>query len=233
MHNINIDAILSEEQLVDFQSATIVAKVMPAEIFEVLQCSGFLIQAVPEELGGLGLTRIEVSQQLRCLEHYSPAIAQAANSHIACTGVAADRWYAGDTSLEWLLRDACDGQFFATGYRDILDDNSLMKSLCKVERADGGYCFSGQLRVDSATTTWSRLCISGRENANIGKTAIIHAFVAHDAQGLTIDADGGVMLDAAFVPNKYIAQVIDKPSTDQDLFLRAKSVWMFTGYNNV
>jgi alkylation response protein AidB-like acyl-CoA dehydrogenase len=230
---VNIDAILLQEQLDDLQSVVIVDNELPPEIFETLQSSGFLIQAVPEELGGLGLTLSEVRQQLMGLVNSAPEIVQLVNMHIVWTGAAADGWYVGDTSLEWLLRDACDGHFFATGERDFVNDDSVMQPLCKVERADGGYCFSGQLSVTSATAGWSRLGINGREESNIDNPVIVHAFVARDADGLTIGADGEVRLDAVFVPDKYIARVIDEGSTNEDLFLQAISIWMSMGFSNV
>ncbi len=66
----NLDDILSSEQLTDFQSR--VARYDENneffhEDFEVLKESGYLIQAVPEELGGLGLSFAEVCQQQRRL----------------------------------------------------------------------------------------------------------------------------------------------------------------------
>ena len=85
-----LDTILSTEQLEDFQSR--VARYDEEneffhEDFEVLKSSGYLIQAVPEELGGLGLTFSEVQQQQRRLAYYAPADALAVNMHIYWTGL--------------------------------------------------------------------------------------------------------------------------------------------------
>ena len=53
-----------------------------------MKAAGYLIQAVPEELGGLGFTLYEVCQQQRRLAYYAPADALAMNMHIYWTGVA-------------------------------------------------------------------------------------------------------------------------------------------------
>ena len=79
------------------------------EDFEELRDSGYLLMAVPRELGGLGMTLAEVCREQRRLGYYAPADALAVNMHIYWTGLAADLWRAGDRSLEWLLRAAAGG----------------------------------------------------------------------------------------------------------------------------
>ena len=104
----NLDEILSTEQLEAFQSR--VARYDEnneffQEDFDVMKESGYLIQAVPEELGGLGLSFAEVCQQQRRLAYYAPADALAINMHVYWTGVAADLWRSGDNSLEYLANE--------------------------------------------------------------------------------------------------------------------------------
>jgi alkylation response protein AidB-like acyl-CoA dehydrogenase len=70
-----------------------------AEDFEELRASGYLLMAVPKELGGLGMTLAEVSREQRRLGYYAPADALAVNMHLYWTGLAADLWRAGDRSL--------------------------------------------------------------------------------------------------------------------------------------
>src|SRR5919202_5840621 len=83
-----------------------------AEDFEELRQAGYLLAAVPEEFGGLGLSLAEVCREQRRLAYRAPATALATNMHIYWTGVAADLYRAGDTSLEWLLREAAAGGGF-------------------------------------------------------------------------------------------------------------------------
>ena len=49
------------------------------------------------------------------VDHAAPT-ALAVNMHLYWTGVAADLWRVGDTSLEWLLKGAVAGEEFAAGH---------------------------------------------------------------------------------------------------------------------
>ena len=51
-------------------------------VLSALKAAGYLVQAVPEELGGLGLSLAEVCQQQRRLAYSAPADALAINMHI-------------------------------------------------------------------------------------------------------------------------------------------------------
>ena len=68
------------------------------EDFEELRDAGYLLSAVPKELGGLGLSFAEVCQEQRRLAYYSAPTALAINMHFYWTGVAADLWRSGDKS---------------------------------------------------------------------------------------------------------------------------------------
>jgi alkylation response protein AidB-like acyl-CoA dehydrogenase len=66
------------------------------EDFEELRAAGYLSMAVPDELGGPGLTLADVCRQQRRLAYHAPATAIAINMHLYWTGVAADLWRSGD-----------------------------------------------------------------------------------------------------------------------------------------
>src|SRR5918912_3790854 len=89
-----------------------------AEDFEELRAAGYLLLAVPEEFGGLGLSLAEVCQEQRRLAYRAPATALATNMHLYWTGVAADLYRAGDRSLVWLLEEAVAGEGFAVGHAE-------------------------------------------------------------------------------------------------------------------
>ncbi len=241
------DEILSTEQLETFQSR--VAQYDESneffhEDFEVLKSSGYLIQAVPEELGGLGLSFSEVCQQQRRLAYYAPADALAVNMHIYWTGVAADLWRSGDTSLEWLLREACAGEIFAAGHAEKGNDIPLLHSTCKAERVDGGYCFTGRKNFCSLAPVWTRLGLHGTDDSNPDHPKIVHAFLPRDAEGFEVQENWNVMgmratqshdtlLDAAFVADKYIARVVDPGMRGADLFVLEIFAWALIGFGNV
>src|SRR5437868_6956746 len=83
------------------------------EDFDELKAAGYLLMAVPKELGGHGLTLAEVARETRRLAQYAPATALCINMHNYWVGTAADLLRSGDTSCEWILRDAAAGEVFA------------------------------------------------------------------------------------------------------------------------
>jgi alkylation response protein AidB-like acyl-CoA dehydrogenase len=78
--------------------------------FEELQEAGYLLLAVPVELGGLGGNIQQVCDQQRRLARWAPDLATATTTHFSWCGAAAERWRAGDTSLRWVLDAALAGQ---------------------------------------------------------------------------------------------------------------------------
>lgn len=93
-----------------------------AEDFGELKEVGYLRLAVPQELGGLGLSLAETCREQRRLAYFAAPTALAVNMHIYWTGVAADLWRTGDRSLEWLLRAAVAGEVFAAGHAESGND---------------------------------------------------------------------------------------------------------------
>src|SRR4029079_6425982 len=85
------------------------------ENFEELRAASYLTMAVPQVLGGFGLTIAEVCRNQRRLAYYAPATALALNMPLFWTSIAADLWRNGDKSLEWILNTAINGDLFATG----------------------------------------------------------------------------------------------------------------------
>jgi len=98
------------------------------EDFEELRASGYLLMAVPVELGGLGLSLAEVCRETGRLAYYAPATALATNMHVYWTGVAADLYRSGDRSLTWLLEEAAAGEVFAAGHGEAGNDLPLLLS---------------------------------------------------------------------------------------------------------
>src|SRR3954449_556515 len=114
------------------------------EDFEELRAAGYLLAAVPEELGGRGLSLAEVCQEQRQLAYRAPATALATNMHLYWTGVAADLYRAGDASLTWMLEDGARGEVFAAGHGEPGNDLPVLYSTAKAERVDGGYRITGR-----------------------------------------------------------------------------------------
>jgi alkylation response protein AidB-like acyl-CoA dehydrogenase len=204
------------------------------EDFEELRAAGYLKMAVPEELGGHGMSLAEVCREQRRLAYRAPATALATNMHLYWTGVAADLRRMGDASLEWMLREAAAGEVFAAGHGEAGNDLPLFLSTAKAERADGGYRFWGHKTFGSLTPVWTRLGLHAMQADAAGGPKIVHAFLPRDAKGYAIkdtwDTLGmratrsdDTLLDGAFIPDKYIARVV--PAGTADLFVLAIFGW--------
>ena len=104
------------------------------EDFEELRQAGYLTIAVPQEFGGQGLTLAQVARQQRRLAYHAPATALAVNMHVYWTGVAANLRRLGDTSLDWISREAAAGEVFAAGHAETGNDLPVLLSTSKAER---------------------------------------------------------------------------------------------------
>jgi alkylation response protein AidB-like acyl-CoA dehydrogenase len=102
--------------------------------FEELRAAGYLLLAVPEEFGGLGMNLVQVGRETRRLAQHAPATALALNMHNYWVGDAAGAWRSGDHSLEWLLRETDAGEVFAAGHAEHGNDIPGLLSTTRAER---------------------------------------------------------------------------------------------------
>jgi alkylation response protein AidB-like acyl-CoA dehydrogenase len=205
-----------------------------SEDFEALRAAGYLKIAIPKDLGGQGYSLADVCREQRRLAYYAPATALATNMHLYWTGLAADMRRMGDSSLEWVLREAAAGEVFAAGHGEAGNDLPLFLSTSQAQRADGGYRFTGHKMFGSLTPVWTRLGLHGMDANAEGGPQIVHAFMPRDTKGYTIketwDTLGmratrsdDTILDGAFIPDKYIARVL--PAGSADLFVLGVFAW--------
>jgi len=216
------------------------------EDFAELRTAGYLVMAVPSELGGGGMSMAEVCRQQRRLAYYAPATAVALNMHLYWTGVAADLWRGGDKSLEWLLKGAVLGEIYAAGHAEGGNDIPLIYSSTKAERVEGGYRFTGHKSFGSLSPVWTFLGLHGMESNGDSKEGakIIHAFMPRTAEGYTIketwDTLGmratrsdDTILDGVFVPDQYIVRILPAGFAGADLFVLTVFAWFLLGIGNV
>jgi alkylation response protein AidB-like acyl-CoA dehydrogenase len=206
------------------------------EDFEELRASGYLLMAVPTELGGLGMNLAQVCQETRRLSRRSPATALATNMHVYWTGVAADLWRQGDKSCQWILEDAVAGEIFAAGHGEAGNDFPLMLSTTRAEKVDGGYKFYGHKIFGSLTPVWTRLGLHGMDTSDPNHPMIVHGFLPRDSSGYTIaetwDTLGmratrsdDTILDGAFVPDANIPRVVPAGLAGADNFVLGVFGW--------
>jgi alkylation response protein AidB-like acyl-CoA dehydrogenase len=214
------------------------------EDLEELKASGYLLMAVPRELGGSGMTLAEVCRQQRRLGYYAPADALAVNMHLYWTGVAADLWRRGDRSLEWLLRAAASGAIFAAGHAESGNDIPLLLSTTRAERVDGGYRFHGRKHFTSLTPAWTYLGIHGMDVSDPAHPMIVHGFMPRDTDGFKVietwDALGmratrsdDTLLDGAFVPDRFVSRRVPAGAAGLDAFVLGLFAWALLGFGNI
>jgi len=212
--------------------------------FDELKAAGYLLMAVPSELGGLGMSLAQVAHETRRLAMYAPATALCINMHNYWVGLTADLWRSGDKSLEWLLREAAAGEVFAAGHAETGNDIPVMLSTTKAEKVSGGYKFTGRKAFGSLTPVWTRLGIHGLDTSDPKAPKVVHAFMPRDTKGFTIKETWDVLgmratrsddtvLDGVFVPVRYIARVVPAGAAGVDMFVLGIFAWALLNFGNV
>jgi len=212
------------------------------EDFRDLKQVGYLTINVPKEFGGRGRSLAEVCREQRRLGYHAPATALGVNMHLYWTGVAADLWRHGDKSLQWMLEEACAGEVFAAGHAERGNDVPLFFSTAAAERVDGGFRFTGHKMFGSLAPVWTRYGLHAMWKDAEGGPKIVHAFLPRDFAGYRIvetwDTLGmrgtrsdDVLLEGAFVPDKYIGRILPVGAGDE--FILAIFAWSLLGFGNI
>ena len=215
-----------------------------AEDFQELREAGYLLLNVPTELDGYGRTLAETVREQRRLAYYAAPTALAVNMHLYWTGIAADLWRAGDTSLQWLLEEAARGEVFAAGHAESGNDIPVLLSTTKAERVEGGYRFTGHKSFGSLTPVWTYLGIHGMDASNPAAPVIVHAFMPRNTEGYRIQPtwdtlgmratqSDDTVLDGTFVPERYIARVVPAGAAGIDQFVLGIFAWALLGFGNI
>ncbi|MEO8448896.1 MAG: acyl-CoA dehydrogenase family protein [Gemmatimonadota bacterium] len=214
------------------------------EDFEELRNAGYLLMAVPRELGGPGMTLADISREQRRLGYYAPADALAVNMHLYWTGLAADLWRAGDRSLEWLLRATLGGAVFAAGHAEAGNDIPVLLSTTRAERVEGGYRFYGRKHFGSLSPVWTYLGVHGMDTSDPAHPMIIHGFMPRDTDGFRVEETWDVLgmratrsddtiLDGAFVPDRFISRKVAAGAAGLDAFVLGLFAWALMGFGNI
>lgn len=214
------------------------------EDFDELKEAGYLLLAVPENLGGYGMSLAEVALQTRKLAYHAPATALAANMHHYWVGLAADLQRAGDNSLEWILKEAAEGEVFAAGHSESGNTVPVLLSTTRAEPVDGGYRFTGRKGFGSLGPVWTRYGLHGIDTTDPEAPKIVHGFMPRDTAGYSIketwDVLGmratrsdDVVLEGAVVPDRYIARVVPAGAAGMDAFVLGIFAWALVNFANV
>lgn len=212
------------------------------EDFDELRQAGYLTVNVPKDMGGGGMSLAEVCRLQRRLAYHAPATALGVNMHLYWVGVAADLRRMGDASLEWILEEAMAGEVFAAGHAERGNDIPVLLSTAQAEQVEGGFRFTGHKMFGSLAPVWTRYGLHALWPDAEGGPKVVHAFMPRDAEGYRIvetwDTLGmratrsdDVVLEGAFVPDRYIARML--PAGGADMFIVAVFAWALMGFANV
>lgn len=158
----------------------------PEADLEELAAAGYLAALVPAELGGAGLSLLDLTREQARLAAAAPATALAVNMHLIWTGVAKTLRDRGDDTLEYVLTEAAAGEVFAFGISEPGNDLVLFDSTTDAQPLpDGGYAFTGTKIFTSLSPVWTRLGVFGRDSHSEGAPRLVHAFLDRAAAGIT------------------------------------------------
>jgi alkylation response protein AidB-like acyl-CoA dehydrogenase len=155
-----------------------------------LTAAGYLAALVPTEFGGAGLSLRDVVREQARLASAAPATALAIGMHLIWTGVAKALHARGDTSLDFVLRDAAAGELFAFAISEAGNDLVLFASATDAApQLDGGYAFTGTKVFTSLSPAWTRLGTFGLDTTSPDAPKLVHAVITRDSPGITVHDD--------------------------------------------
>ena len=154
--------------------------------------------------------------------------------HLYWIGLLADLYRLGDSSLTWMIEEGATGEVFATGYGEAGNELPVLYPTAK--RVDGGYRLTGRKSFGSLSPVWTRLGLHGKDTSDPANPKIVHAFMPRDTPGYSIDkvwgavgmratASHDMVLDGAFVPDRYFARLAPPDFAGANLFVLAVFVW--------
>ena len=176
-----------------------------------LRDHGFLGLAVPTELGGGGLSRIELAHMLRELAHYCGATALVLSMHTHTVAAAAWRWRYQKAPTDGLLKRVAAErlQLLSSGGSDWLPGSGT------AEKVEGGYKING-LKVFASGAPSANIFMTGAvEQTAEGPTALqfgvpmnaagVSIVETWDTLGMRGTASHSVKLENVFVADAAIA----------------------------
>jgi alkylation response protein AidB-like acyl-CoA dehydrogenase len=177
--------------------------------------AGYLKLFVPAADGGKGLGLGAAGQCQRRLATAAPATALAVNMHLVWTGVAQVLGARGDSSLDFVLREAAAGEVFAFGNSEAGNDSVLFDSRTVAEpQPGGGYTFTGTKIFTSLSPAWTRLGIFGKDaSARDGDGELVHGFITRETPGYRILDDWDTLGMRASQSNTTVLEGVNLPES--------------------
>lgn len=212
------------------------------EDFAELRRSGYLLAAVPAELGGSGLGLDSYAQLVRRLAYVAPATALAVNMHCYWTGVANDLLKLGDESCRWILEKAAEGEIFCALHGEAGNDLPLLLAVATATRVDGGWEISGHKIFGSLSPVWTYGGFHAIDTSDPSNPQIVHGFLPRasagyqivetwDTIGMRATQSHDTVLDKAFVPDELVPVVSPVGFAGAGPFHASIFAWALMGFS--
>lgn len=169
---------------------------------------------------------LDVARDQRLLAAHAPATALGVAMHLVVVGIARVLHERGDSSLDWITKDAANGEVFAFGNSEAGNDQVMFDSrTVATPNPDGSFSFTGTKIFTSMSPAWTRLALFGRD----GDT-LVHGVLSRDADGWKNLGDWNTLgmratqsyttvLEGATVPASRITRTLPVgPSADPYIF---------------
>ena len=214
------------------------------EDWDELRQSGYLLAAVPTEMGGTGLKLDEIARLQSRLAYYAAPTALAVNMHLYWTGVAADLLRSGDESCRWILEKAAEGEVFAAIHGEAGNDVPVFLSTTSAERVEGGWRINGHKIFGSLSPVWTYGGFHAMDTSDPSSPVIVHGFLPKGTEGVQIietwDTLGmratqshDTVLDGAFVPDELCPVVCPAGFAGAGPFHLSLFAWALLGFATV
>lgn len=199
------------------------------EDLDALRAAGYLAAHVPTDLGGAGLSLLELVREQSRLAGAAPATALAVNMHQVWCGVGRVLHDRGDDGLDVLLREAAAGELFAFGISERGNDLVLFGSATEARPdGEGGYRFHGTKIFTSLAPAWTRLGVHGLDASDPDDPRIVYGFVTRegtetkddwDTLGMRATQSRTTVLDGAHAPaDRVVRRLPPGPNPDPFVF---------------
>ncbi|HLV54764.1 MAG TPA: acyl-CoA dehydrogenase family protein [Actinotalea caeni] len=199
------------------------------EDLDALRAAGYLAAHVPTDLGGAGLSLLELVHEQSRLAGAAPATALAVNMHQVWCGVGRVLHDRGDDGLDVLLREAAAGELFAFGISERGNDLVLFGSATEARPdGEGGYRFHGTKIFTSLAPAWTRLGVHGLDASDPDDPRIVYGFVTRegtetkddwDTLGMRATQSRTTVLDGAHAPaDRVVRRLPPGPNPDPFVF---------------
>jgi alkylation response protein AidB-like acyl-CoA dehydrogenase len=206
----------------------------PFENYEKMKESGYLGLSVPEELGGMGASLIEMCMAQERLAMGDPATALAVTMHISPIGQLATLWEAGvRPELEQFLRDAAVGKVVYASMSAEPGFSILTDSKTVATKVDGGFSLTGKKIFGTNNAVCTHFATMARYEDPERGPLLMFAVLERDAPGITFfdtwdtlgmraTQSNDFTLEDVFVPDASVFHTLPIDHYDATLL---KTVW--------